>query len=212
MQETKILATLLHNAPLGIVLAIGGSLSYRAHVMLRQDRDLVVHTYQVLGTLQQMLVAVEEAEAAQRGFVITGEAAFLAPYTRAKDQVVPAMESDLGRLLTQNSGQRQRYERLHSEVEAKLREVQETVSVRQTQGFNAAQALIKNQVDRRLMNSIRSSIGEMDGVEQHLLMERAQHVEASERRTWWIAGLTATASISLRLFLLLRGARKKDDS
>ena len=42
------------------------------------------------------------------------------------------MESDLGRLLTQNSGQRQRYERLQSEVEAKLREVQETISVRET--------------------------------------------------------------------------------
>ena len=85
-RDEDTLATLSHNAPLGIVLAIGGSLSYRAHVMLRQDRDLVVHTYQVLGTLQQMLVAVEEAEAAQRGFVITGETAFLAPYTRAKDR------------------------------------------------------------------------------------------------------------------------------
>lgn len=52
-------------------------LSLRSHSLLSRDRDLVVHSYQVMSATDQLLLRMEDAETAQRGFVITGDPAFL---------------------------------------------------------------------------------------------------------------------------------------
>lgn len=198
----------LSNIPLGAVVIIGGMLSYRSHAMLRQDRDMVVHTYQVIGTLQQTQLAVEEAETAQRGFVITGDQTFLAPYVKAKEQTVPAMDGDLRRLLVRNAAQRERFGRLRTLLDRHFHDLQETIETRRDNGFGAAQSLVQSRADRQMSNQIRNLIGEMDGVERKLLTERDEHVAASERRILVWGGVTVALSFSVRLFLAWRAARQ----
>ena len=194
--------------PLGAVVVIGGILSYRSHGMLRQDREMVVHTYQVIGTLHQTLLAVEEAETSQRGFVITGDNAFLVPYRKSKDQIIPAVEGDLTRLLVRNAAQRGRFDKLRSALNQEFQELQHTIDARRDQGFDAAQTIVKSRVDRQTAEQIRNMIAEMDGVEEHLLAERAQHVAASERRILIWGGITLALSLLVRLFLALRSVRQ----
>jgi len=194
--------------PLGAVVVIGGILSYRSHSMLRQDRDMVVHTYQVIGTLHQTLLAVEEAETSQRGFVITGDNNFLAPYRKSKDQIVPAVEGDLTRLLVRNAEQRARFGRLRSALDTEFQEIQHTIDTRRDQGFDAAKAIVKSRADRQTANQIRNIVGEMDSVEQHLLTQRAEHVATSERRILIWGAITLALSLAVRLFLALRASKQ----
>ena len=69
--------TLTSSIPLILVVVMGAFLSLRSHAILRQDRDMVVHTYQVIGAVRQALLLVEEGESGQNGFVITGDPGFL---------------------------------------------------------------------------------------------------------------------------------------
>src|SRR3954452_17691153 len=39
--------------PLALLVVVGAILSFRSHAVLRQDRDMVVHTYQVIGAVRQ---------------------------------------------------------------------------------------------------------------------------------------------------------------
>ena len=105
-------STAVSAAPLAVIVVVGAILSYRSHAILRQDRDMVVHTYQVIGSVRDALLATEEAETGERGFVITGDSGFLESYDKARNQGIPASLADLGRLLIRNRGQQERLARL----------------------------------------------------------------------------------------------------
>src|SRR6478752_4957139 len=49
---------------------------------LEQSRLLVAHTFDVLRSAQALDSAVQDAERGQRGFLITGDESYLAPYQR----------------------------------------------------------------------------------------------------------------------------------
>src|SRR3954451_7737062 len=111
---------LTSSLPLALVVVVGTVLSFRSHAVLRQDRDMVVHTYQVIGAVREALRITEGAEATERAFVITGDRAFLGPYEKARDQLLPATLSDLDRLLIRNRAQQERLARLRNLLEQKF--------------------------------------------------------------------------------------------
>ena len=57
--------------------------------MLRQNRDEVVSTHEVMRATRDLLLAAEDAETGQRGFVITGNEVFLDPYRKAVQTTLP---------------------------------------------------------------------------------------------------------------------------
>ena len=48
----------------------------------RQQSDAVQHTLEVKNSLAQLLSTLQDAETGQRGFLLTGDDAFLQPYVR----------------------------------------------------------------------------------------------------------------------------------
>src|SRR3954451_10956274 len=133
--------TLTSSIPLALVVVVGALLSFRSHAVLRQDRDMVVHTYQVIGAVRQALLLTEESESAQNGFVITADPEFLDTY-QARKKLLPATLSDLDRLLVRNQDQQKRLTRLRSLLEQKFSQFEAAIQARSTQGFDAAQILI----------------------------------------------------------------------
>ena len=198
--------TITSSIPLALVVVVGALLSFRSHAVLRQDRDMVVHTYQVIGAVRQALLLTEESESAQNGFVITADPEFLDTY-QARKKLLPATLSDLDRLLVRNQDQQKRLTRLRSLLEEKFSQFEAAIQARSTQGFDAAQMLIKDQERRREADSIRAIASEMDSVEEQLLKERADHVAASERRILLVGAATATVSVAARIYLAMRAAR-----
>jgi CHASE3 domain sensor protein len=50
---------------------------------MHDDAQMVKHTQEVLEALETIVSLVKDAETGQRGYIITGEAAYLAPYNEA---------------------------------------------------------------------------------------------------------------------------------
>ena len=205
-------STALSAAPLAVIVVVGATLSYRSHAILRQDRDMVVHTYQVLGSVMTTLRATEEAETGQRGFIITGQPCFLEPYEKARSQAIPAALADLDRLLIRNRGQRERLARMRPLIQEKLKQIQTTIDIRRERGFEAARDLIATQDNDQVMNGIRRLASEMDSEEERLLKERAGRAAASEARILWLAAFTAALSVTARIWIGVKAAgRRKGD-
>ena len=61
--------------------------TYRSARQALADDRLVAHTYQVLETLQEVLVTLVDVETIVRGYIITGQEAFLEPYGPALEQL-----------------------------------------------------------------------------------------------------------------------------
>lgn len=201
-------STVTSAAPLALIVLVGAFLSYRSHAILSQDRDMVIHTYQVLGAAREAMQAASDAETGERGFIITGDPSFLVPYYKAQKQTVPASLADLDRLLIRNAAQQKRLAQLRSLIEKKFDEIRTTIETRRDQSFEAARALVTYQASNRVMDEIRALVSEMDSEEEKLLKQRSLRVSVSEKRILWMAAFTAALSIATRIFIAIRASKQ----
>ena len=90
------------------ILLVVGVVSYRNTRKLIRDSNAVAHSHDVQDELDNTLSTIVEAETGQRGFLLTGEDSYLAPYREAKAQV-DAQLSELGHLVQNDPPQRVRF-------------------------------------------------------------------------------------------------------
>src|SRR5207248_11784758 len=87
------------------------------------------------------LSLVKDAETGQRGFVITGDRHYLAPYDAAQASVGRQLER-LGGLTAEMSKQHARVVSLEALVRRKLDELRDTIMARERAGFAAAAQVV----------------------------------------------------------------------
>ena len=63
-----------------LMLAIIGGVAYRGRVALTTTSQSVTHTHLVIEHIADVLSLLKDAETGQRGYIITGDEAFLEPY------------------------------------------------------------------------------------------------------------------------------------
>ncbi len=78
--------TLLFGVLVATLLLIGGAAWDRFNAD-QSARNWSQHSYEVLGTIQDMDLAMREAESGQRGYLLTGKTDYLAPYQAALGRV-----------------------------------------------------------------------------------------------------------------------------
>ena len=120
---------------LGLVLLaiVGGAFYVSTQRMLDAERS-VDHTRVVEKTLDDLLLAHVDAETGQRGFIITGEDAYLEPYQagiRHVQQDLDAVEN----LTRDNPSQQETLRQVRKLSEAKLAELQKTIQLEKESGF-----------------------------------------------------------------------------
>ncbi|MFF5294389.1 methyl-accepting chemotaxis protein [Paractinoplanes globisporus] len=190
-------------APL-VVLCVVGVITYRNTSNLRHTSGMVSHTYQVLEGLETITSRLKDAETGQRGFLITGQEAYLDPYNAA----LAAISGDIDNVATltkDNTAQQQRIGQLRPLVTAKLDELKETIDLRRDSGFDAARAVVLTDKGKAVMDQIRSLLSAMSNAESSLLSVRdSESAEASAQSHAVIAiGVLLTAILVVALGGLL---------
>ena len=138
-----------------------------------------------------------EAEIGQRGYLLTGQEAYLEPYEHALTAVRPALDA-LKRLVADTPSQEARLEQVESLSEAKLAELKQTIELRRTAGIDAAANVVNTHVGRGLMTRLLSILGEVEAEETALLNQRSD--ERAE--SFWWASRVALASSGLALIVV----------
>ncbi|MFC7273057.1 methyl-accepting chemotaxis protein [Paractinoplanes rhizophilus] len=157
-------------APL-LVLCVVGVITYRNTSHLRQTSGLVSHTYQVLEALETITGRLKDAETGQRGFLITGQDGYLAPYEAALAAITGDIDA-VAALTKDNADQQQRVAQLRPLVSAKLAELNETIDLRRDKGFEAARAVVLTDKGKAVMDQIRTVLSDMRDAEAGLLSVR----------------------------------------
>ncbi|MGD0421090.1 MAG: CHASE3 domain-containing protein [Xanthobacteraceae bacterium] len=174
--------------------AVRGYLSYRYNILLRENRDLVVHTYQVINAIDGLLIRLEDAETGQRGYIITGDASYLAPYERTSVDLPGALAA-LDRLVVDNRLQLSRVASLRAAVTAKIDELGVTIALRQNKGLDAARSAVITNDGKRTMDEIRAIVGAMTAEEKRLLDNRTADAAKAERLIVGVAFLGGILSL-----------------
>jgi methyl-accepting chemotaxis protein len=183
-----------------VVLCIVGALAYRNTGTLETNSGQVVHTYQVLEGLERITGALKDAETGQRGYLITGEETYLAPYTAASEAVTGLID-DVAKLTADNPQQQDRIGKLRPLVQAKFDELAETIGLRRTAGFAAARDVVLTNKGKAVMDEIRTVLTDMGQAESSLLTVRAASTAdtADTSRAAVIAGVLVAALLVVLL-------------
>jgi|GEM_PF-3982587 len=160
---------------LGIALVSFVGLGMGAYINLRrfqQASDWVSHTQAIQISIRLVLSSLQDIETGQRGYLLTGDSAYLDPYYAA----LPAIDQQvavLRQFTADNPRQQERLTTLQPLITQKLAVTAERITLRTRQGPVAIEALAEDQRGRLLMDEIRAVIGEMEREELRLLVERS---------------------------------------
>ncbi|MFB9447001.1 methyl-accepting chemotaxis protein [Dactylosporangium vinaceum] len=182
----------------GIALVFGAvcTVAYLSVDSLVATNGKVKHTYEVLGQVEALNSSIKDAETGQRGYVITGEDAYLDPYAKALPQV-DAEQAKLRSLTADNPRQQQRLDQLAPLITARLASLKKVIDTRRAEGFEAAQKIVLTNAGKALMDQIRTLTAAMYDEEASLLSERAAAANSAETRT--------KTSIVIGVIVLLAG-------
>src|SRR5581483_10365821 len=133
-----------------VLLAVVGAVSYRTFDALTETNDFVTHTHAVLEHVQHVMSLLKDAETGQRGFVITGDETFLAPYTAALKDLPPVVK-ETRELTHDNPNQQRRLDEVEPLVAGKLSELARTIEMRRSVGFEQTQKGIAAGEGKRTM-------------------------------------------------------------
>lgn len=181
-------------AVFGLLIAaiIGAAISLEKQVAAQ---TWVEHTLYVRTALLETLSTLQDAETNQRGFLLTGEEAFLEGFRNA-DRTIDERWATLERAVSDNEKQKQRLDRLRSVVAERQGLLQKRIQERAV----APDARLTDRLmaGKRLMDEARSIIAEMLAEEEGLLTAR-------NAETRWMVTLTQTGVVGAILSAALLG-------
>jgi PAS domain S-box-containing protein len=189
-----------------LVILVTGGLRVANVRTVYVTREAVARSYIVKDALQELLLALVDAETGERGFLITGDAAYLQPYNGAR----LAVDKDLARLreVTGNDPEAQRdladVTRLSRQ---KLDELTRAITELRDHGFAAAQAIVRTNRGKQTMDEARAVVARFDAREDARLAQRTARA-ADSYRLAQLAGLAASAVALFAVMILFVVTRR----
>lgn len=162
-----------------IVFFLGsGYVTYSNIQTLKRNSVAVTHTHDVILSMTTLLSLMKDAETGQRGFMLTGEDTYLEPYNTAQRRVPQEIEK-IATLTSDNLEQQERLPNIQSLTKAKFDELNETIALRRSKGFDAALALVETDRGRKVMDDLRLETTKMRDIERVLRATRIEEMAKS---------------------------------
>jgi len=171
---------------LQLVLSV---VAYRNILTLMKTNLWVVHTEEVLATLESMLTQARDAEV-ERGYLLTGDDLFLAPYQTARQAVFPTLQH-LQQLTTDDPQFQVRLATLESLIKQRLILAQSMIDVRESKGPEVALRLVQSGRGSALLAEIHSLVNDLRSEEITVLQQRRTAADRNGQTALWVIVLSA---------------------
>ena len=189
-----------------IVVVLIALLSYRSWAAFDRRTDELKVTEEVVAGVSGILSLLKDAETGQRGFLLTGDDRYLAPYRQALADV-PVFLKRLEAVASQRPEQVQRFEALEPLIKDKFDELHQTIELRRKDDLDAALAVIRTGRGRAAMDRIRAICSDMQAVANRHLARYSEKAQSNANDLGLIAVvgsaslfvLLALASVTIRM-------------
>ncbi|MEA5622381.1 PAS domain S-box protein [Nostoc sp. UHCC 0251] len=184
--------------------------SYSNTVKLIYNQQWVTSSYEVVTQLRIIQSTLKDTETAQRNYLITADADDLQTYLVAYQKTNNNIQI-ISKLTTDKHQKRQWIYLLEPKINNRLNILQEEISLRQNQGFEAVRQQILSDKDKQISKEIQQLIHDSLEVEQNLLKQGMQQSQASSQKaivTFFIAAIVDLVLVALLYDLLWRYIRQ----
>ena len=168
------------------------------------------HTSAVINCAKDLMADLIDAETGQRGFLLTGDETFLDPYLAVREHIGSHLVEL--RQTSQIKAATPHLDALPGLIEDKLTYLAQNIALRRDNDMTAAPANLKSPQGKQLMDSIRSEVGSIIGLEQTALAQREEAFQANMRRLFILivsaSFLTLLAALGL-VFMIYQNYRRR---
>lgn len=189
------------------LLIISSVASYVSIETLINRAGMVDHTNNVIIKTERVISTLKDAEAAQRGFLMTGRDQFLLPFNGTAETVRKDLE-DLRQITIDNPIQTERIDDLDKKTKLRFIQLQNLVTKKRGGADITVEEL---EAGRQNMDDIRHIINTMTQTERRLLDERTQQMTNMASYTPMVIIVTAVLSLVIILVSFLRITRDHEN-
>ncbi|WP_336517199.1 response regulator [Pollutibacter soli] len=190
-----------------LFLLLASSLaSYLSIRGLVSASDLVNHTYEVSRNLDNVMASLRDAESGQRGYLITGDERFLAPFNGAEEKTYNLIRT-VKRLTSDNPAQQADCERL-LEVASQRLQYLGTVVARKRAGQHISDSLLS--LGKNLMDKTSTRIKTMQDREEQLLEARSEELTSFATATPILIIIASILGFAVTIVSMMRLIKDSD--
>ncbi len=179
-----------------LVVCLNAWLALRSVQVLGRSQYWVSHTWQVMNALEHVISSMKDAETGNRGYLLTGDPAYLEPYTAALREL-PAQIDDLQHLTADNPRQQVRFPDLHAVVDQRLNLLEQGIDERRAGNKDTLRLLVLSGTGKTEMDHLRAIVDSMQAEERRLLVERVGNANAARIRSLWTVSLASIFDVIL---------------
>jgi signal transduction histidine kinase/ActR/RegA family two-component response regulator len=181
-----------------LILAGVGALALASR--LEREMKVAAHSRMIRETTALLFREVQDAESAQRGFLLTGDRSYLDPFDEAENQL-PSLKSRLTGLADDNARLRQSVATLLADVDRKTAEMRHTTALANSGDVAGAIASVRANEGRDAMARVRSQSRSLDDAERRIF--DAARADAARQRTFVRYAISAALLIMALLAVVV---------
>ena len=183
-----------------LLVLVVGAMSLWTVIRAAESFEEVNHTGRVLLEQQKLLASLADVETAARGFVITGDSSFLAPFGKAK-AAIPQSIGKLRALTSDHPEQRTRLDTLESVANDLVTENDQIIDYKSAPGVTSATEMINTGQAKLVMDHARALTSAMETEENRILGLRAARQERSKNIALLVIGIGGGLAFLLSLLI-----------
>mgnify|MGYP001033859330 CR=1 FL=1 len=183
-----------------LILIASSVVSFLSIRNLLNSSSLVRNTNEVLQKLEQTFSIVKDAEAGQRGFLITGDEEFLASYNGAYQQA-ESLIGEIEKLTLDNPIQQKNIYKLDELIGKRFLRLQELIDIKRQNGSSPSGEMKDGKI---FMDSVRAMINEMSSQENLLLQTRTEKFDRFSSYTPKLIIIAALLAILITVLFYIR--------
>lgn len=188
-----------------VIVALNAIFAFRAINVLLESENWVQHTWQVIYQVERIMASAANAESGGRGYLITGQEPYLAPYMTAMKEL-PGEFADFTSLTRDNASQQERIREMRSLLNQRLLLLTQRIDQRR---HGDPQALVPNGTGKAQMDRLRSVADEMEGEEHRLLALRIAEARKASRNARSTLGIASSLDFLLIILMFRYLARER---
>ncbi len=197
----------------GIIFGLVTVMAWLSYVSgrryIRAER-WIEHTLEVQATIDDVVSSLEDAEDANRGFLLTRNEDLLRDSVAAT-QAVPRHLAHLAELVHDNASQQTRLLELSTLIDTKLAFMSSVIALSQNGEHTQALQVVRTGRGISVMGAVRKMANEMDAEEHRLLELRRRDAERAQTAAIWGIGVGSALTIAMSLLSLLSVHRDAEE-
>jgi len=184
-----------------VLLGASTYLTFTAFYEFEQERLQARAANEVLTTVRELWIELQNAETGQRGYILTERPSYLDPYLAAIDRI-PALKQRLQSLVAHDPELLRQASDLYRHIDDELVALQAAIERSRTDGFEGARKVFLTDAGKNAMDEIRERVGALTARQESAL---AKHRIETDRKEGVARNAALLASVMGLLVAVVGG-------